>query len=106
VATDLQGPEGIALRKCGNRLLVVERDTESLKEVHLKSGEVKTIATELGFHDYFPGFPPDYIPWTLTKIDVAVDNGTIYVTADEANVIYRIKTGDHNDDDDCDDNGD
>lgn len=86
VATGLALPEGITLRSGGNRLLVVEGATNSLKDIHLKSGKVKTIGKDLGFQQAVPGFPP-----TAFINDVEVGpNGTIYVNSDGANVIFKI----------------
>jgi sugar lactone lactonase YvrE len=93
VASGLVGPEGLALRSGGNRLLVVEGGTGSLKEVHLKSGKVKTIATGLEFQAPVPDFIPTH--WLN---DVEVDaKGGIYVNADRANVIFKFD-GDEDED--------
>ena len=90
VASGLAAPEGIALRSGGNRLLVVEGGTGSLKEVHLKSGKVKTIATGLDFQTPVPDFIPTH--WLN---DVEVDaKGAIYVNADRANVIFKFDDDD------------
>lgn len=94
VATGLAIPEGIALRPGGNRLLVVEGLTNSLKQIHLKSGKVKTIATNLGFQPTIPGFFP-----TAWFNDVEVDaNDVIYGNSDWANVIYKITDDEDGDD--------
>jgi glucose/arabinose dehydrogenase len=86
VATGLAGPEGIALRSGGNRLLVVEGATSSLKEIHLQSGTVKTIATDLGFQ-------PPFLPTLPLFNDVDVDStGAMYVNSDGDNVIYKIRS--------------
>jgi DNA-binding beta-propeller fold protein YncE len=88
VATGLAGPEGIALRSGGNNLLVVEGATSSLKEINLRSGVVKTIATDLGFQ-------PPFIPILPTHWfnDVDVDaTGAMYVNSDGDNVIYKIRS--------------
>jgi sugar lactone lactonase YvrE len=93
VASGLAAPEGIALRSGGNRLLVVEGGTGSLKDVHLKSGKVKTIATGLDFQAPVPDFIATH--WLN---DVEVDaKGAMYVNADRANVIFKF------DDDEDDD---
>jgi sugar lactone lactonase YvrE len=88
VASGLLGPEGIALRWGGNRLLVVEGDTNSLKEVHLVSGKVKTIATDLGFQPPVPGFTPTHF---FNDVDVDA-TGAMYVNADGANVIHKLRS--------------
>ena len=73
-------------RSGGNRLLVVEGATNSLKDIHLKSGKVKTIGRDLGFQQAVPGLPP-----TAFINDVEVGpNGTVYVNSDGANVIFQI----------------
>ena len=55
VAIGLNSPEGLALRSGGNRLLVVEGGTSTLKEIHLRSGKIKTIARDLGYRPGSPG---------------------------------------------------
>ena len=88
VATGLAGPEGIALRSDGNKLLVVEGATSSLKEIHLQSGKVKTIANELGFQ---PSVGPDLPAQWFNDVDIDAD-GAMYVNADGANVIYKLNS--------------
>ena len=88
VATDLAGPEGIALRSDGNKLLVVEGATSSLKEIHLQSGKVKTIANELGFQ---PSVGPDLPGQWFNDVDID-SAGAMYVNADGANVIYKFNS--------------
>jgi sugar lactone lactonase YvrE len=88
VATGLAGPEGIALRSGGNRLLVVEGATSSLKEIHLQSGTVKTIATDLGFQ---PPFLPTLPAHLFNDVDVD-STGAMYVNSDGDNVIYKIRS--------------
>lgn len=103
IATGLELPEGIALGPGDDCLLVVEAGTDSLLQVHLKSGNVKTIASKLGFYDPLPGFPP----FDLFLNNVTIDNtGAIYVNADEANVIYKFRIECEDDDDDDDDGDD
>jgi DNA-binding beta-propeller fold protein YncE len=88
VATDLAMPEGIALRSDGNRLVVVEGATSSLKEIHLQSGTVKTIAIGLGFQPPFiPTLPTHW--WNDVDVDATV---AMYVNSDGANVIYKIRS--------------
>jgi sugar lactone lactonase YvrE len=88
VATGFIRPEGIALRPGGNRLAVIEAGMDSLKEVHLKSGEIKTIASNLGFYDPLPGLPA----FDIYLNNVTIDNtGAMYINADEANVIYKMR---------------
>jgi sugar lactone lactonase YvrE len=86
VASGLVGPEGLALRSGGNRLLVVEGGTGSLKEVHLKSGKVKTLATGLEFQPPVPDFIPTH--W-LNDVEVDAEDA-VYVSADRDNVILKL----------------
>jgi len=88
VADGLAGPEGIALRSGGNRLLVVEGVTSSLKEINLRSGKVKTIAADLGFQ---PSVGPELPAQWFNDVDVD-SAGAMYVNADGANVIYKFKS--------------
>jgi sugar lactone lactonase YvrE len=88
IATGLANPEGMAVRCGGNRLVIVEAGTDSLKEVHLNSGEIRTIASNLGFYDPLPGMPP----FDVFLNNVTIDNtGAMYINADEANVIYKFR---------------
>jgi sugar lactone lactonase YvrE len=83
VATGFKAPEGIAFR--GDTLLVVDGGRETLEEVDLLSGDVQTIATDLGFFPGIPGFEFGFAN------DVVVDDsGAIYVNADRVNVIYKF----------------
>jgi len=88
VASGLASPEGIALRSGGNHLLVVEGATSSLKEINLRSGKVKTIATELGFQ---PAVIPDLPAHWFNDVDVDCE-GAMYVNSDGANVIYKLNS--------------
>jgi sugar lactone lactonase YvrE len=85
IATGLQGPEGIAVMS-HNRLAVVEVGTGSLKEIDLRSGRIKTIASDLGFVQIQPE-----LFLALWFNGVAIDRqGDLYVNGDAANVIYKI----------------
>lgn len=87
VATSLSFPEGLAVDLDGN-LLVVESGAGCLSRIDLATGQVSIIATdlELGLVGT-PGMPP-----TAVFNGVAVGpSGTIYVTGDVANVIYRFR---------------
>lgn len=88
VPSGLASPEGIALRSGGNNLLVVEGATSSLKEINLRSGKVKTIATGLGFQPaIIPALPAHWFN------DVDIDSkGAMYVNSDGANVIYKLRS--------------
>jgi len=78
----LDSPEGIDIK--GNRMYVVEGGSETLTSIHMKSGERKTIATELGLQGPFI-FPYGF----LNNVTVA-GNNDIYVNADGRNVIYEF----------------
>lgn len=88
VADGLAGPEGIALRAGGNKLLVVEGATSSLKEIHLRSGKVKTIAAELGFQ---PSVGPELPAQWFNDVDID-STDAMYVNSDGANVIYKLRS--------------
>ncbi len=87
VASGLKFPEGLALMPDGDALLVVEAGTGSVLSVDLASGEVTTLASELGLGaPGVEGMPPT---WGFNGIAVAHD-GTIFVTGDVSKVLYRI----------------
>jgi outer membrane protein assembly factor BamB len=86
IAAGLQGPEGIAVLS-RQSLVVVEVGTESVKEINLRNGKMKTIATDLGFVQ-FPQFPGFLALW-FNGIDHD-RRGNLYVNGDAANVIYKI----------------
>jgi sugar lactone lactonase YvrE len=87
VAENLSSPEGIAYRR--GKLLVVEAGANRLSSIHPSTGRVRTIATELGLgREGVSTAPPTFI-----FNGVAVDSSpqaVIYVTAEIANVVYRI----------------
>lgn len=89
VATNLSFPEGLAVDTDGN-LLVVETGTGSLLKIDLKTRETSIIAKylEVGA-ETIPGLPPTFI---FNGVAVS-PSGTIYVTGDKSNVIYRITEG-------------
>jgi sugar lactone lactonase YvrE len=88
VASGFLLPEGLALRSGGNNLLVVDGAAQTLVEVNLRSGNVKTIATELGFQAPIPGVSP--AGW-FNDVDVDAD-GAMYVNGDRANVIHKLRS--------------
>jgi ketosteroid isomerase-like protein len=86
IAAGLQAPEGIAVDHDGT-ILVVEAGAGRLSRVNVETGRTSLVADDLdlGFHA-----PPNTPPTWLFN-DVAVGpSGSIYVTADVANVVYRI----------------
>ncbi|MDJ0849826.1 MAG: hypothetical protein QNK04_15765 [Myxococcota bacterium] len=88
VASGFLLPEGLALRRGGKRLLVVDGGAQTLVEVDLRSGSMETLASDLGFQTPIPGVLP--FGWFN---DVEVDTtGAIYVNADRANVIHKLRT--------------
>ena len=86
VASDLARPEGIAFTPTG-RLLVAETGAGRLTAVDTESGERQTIAEglEIGAEG-MAGLPETFL---FTGVAVAGD-GTIYVSGDRANLVYRI----------------
>lgn len=86
VASGLAAPEGLAVTGDG-RLLVVESGARRLSAIDLATGRVTPLVEELALGaPGWPGLPP-----TATFNGVAVDTaGTIYVTGDIDNVLYRI----------------
>lgn len=84
IATGLQAPEGIAVMGHHN-LAVVEVGTGRVKEINLRNGKMKTIATDLGFVQS----PPGLVALWFNGVDL--DRwGNLYVNGDAANVIYKI----------------
>ncbi|MEZ5335280.1 MAG: hypothetical protein R2741_08610 [Methanolobus sp.] len=87
IASNLSYPEGMAVDTDGN-LLVVETGTGTLSKIDIETGEISTIADNLEVGaPMVPGMVPTYI---LSGVDVS-SSGTIYVTGDVSNVLYRIK---------------
>lgn len=89
IAKGLYRPEGIVLAPDG-RLLVAETGTDRLLAIDLATGAQSTIAKDLGFS---PIYPEGMIPWGMMSGIAVSPSGMIYVTADEANVVYRIEPG-------------
>jgi sugar lactone lactonase YvrE len=87
VATNLSFPEGLAVDVDGN-LLVVETGTGTLSMIDLDTGEVNTLVENLEVGaETIPGMTPNYI---FSGVAVS-PSGTIYVTGDKTNVLYRIQ---------------
>src|SRR5215510_11882753 len=96
VATGLSGPEGLAVEGRG-RLLVVESSAGRLSRIDLATGEVSTVAEGLGFQ---PSISPNAPPtWNFNGVAVG-RSGTIYVTGDAPNVLYRFRPDKNEHDDD------
>lgn len=90
IATGFAAPEGIVLLPGGEKILLVDAGKQTLEEVDIATGEIKTIAIDLGF---FPGIPG--LEFGFGN-DVAIDgDGAIYVNGDRANVIYKFVKGEN-----------
>lgn len=83
-ATGLQGPEGIVVMG-RHKLAVVEVGSGSVQEINLRNGNIRTIATGLGFTPS----PPGLVAFWFNGVDLD-RRGDLYVNGDAANVIYRI----------------
>ncbi len=81
VYSGLAAPEGIDIRH--NTMFIVEAGSQSLTSINMRTGERKTIATDLGLQ--LPTLFP--IGWFN---NVVVSGNDIYVNADRANVIYEF----------------
>lgn len=87
VASDLNHPEGIAVDKNGN-LLVVESGAQRLSRIDMQTFEVTAVKEDLDLG--FEAFP--YTPPTYSFNGVAVGGkGAIYVTGDAGRLLYRFK---------------
>ncbi len=87
VATNFQGPEGIAASDEGV-LYVVEAGAGRLSRVDVATGEVSPVADDLALGaPGVSGMPPT---WILNGVAIG-PSGTIYVSGDVENVIYRIQ---------------
>jgi DNA-binding beta-propeller fold protein YncE len=84
IAKDLASPEGLVVTPDGN-LLVVEAKAGRLSSIDLGTGNVSTIAEELEL-----GWKSDHPTWLFNGVAVG-QSGTIYVTGDITNVLYRIE---------------
>jgi sugar lactone lactonase YvrE len=89
IAQGLYRPEGMAIAPDG-RLLVTETGTGRLLSIDLKTGATSIMTENLGFS---PIYPEGMIPWGMMSSIAVSPSGTIFVTADEANVVYRIEPG-------------
>ena len=87
IAQNLDAPEGMAFSADG-KLLVVEAGAKRLSAIDLSSGQKEIIANDLqlGLEGMGPLVPSSYI-----FNDVVVDaTGSIYVSGDMDNVVYRF----------------
>ncbi|HET7357914.1 MAG TPA: hypothetical protein VFJ09_14690 [Nocardioidaceae bacterium] len=86
VAEGLRAPEGMAVDRDGS-LLVVEAGAGRVSRIDPATGHVTTVAggLQLGLQGS-SGAPPT---WALSSVVVA-KNGTLFVTGDVADVIYRL----------------
>ena len=86
VAQGLHGPEGMAVDVDGS-LLVVESGTGQLSRVQPMTGDVSPVAT--GLETGLPGSAAAPPTWALSSVAVG-QHGTIFVTGDRGNVVYRL----------------
>ncbi len=87
VATGLALPEGLAFTPWGT-LVVAEAAAGRLTELDLAANQRRTVAEQLPIGlSAGPGLPPPYVP---TGVAVGAD-GSIYLSADRNNAIYRIR---------------
>ena len=87
VATGLAMPEGLAFTPWGS-LVVAEAAAGRLTELDLAANQRRSIAEGLPIGlSAGPGMPPPYVP---TGVAVGAD-GSIYLSADRNNAIYRIR---------------
>ena len=87
VATNLQGPEGLAATEDG-MLYVVEAGVGRLSRVDATTGEVSLVADDLALGA--PGTSGTLPTWIFNGVAIG-PAGHIYVTADVESKIYRIE---------------
>lgn len=87
VASGLMLPEGVAQTPWGS-LIVAETAARRLVEIDPSNGSRRTVADNLPIGlEAGPGMPPPYV---VTGLSVGPD-GSIYMSADRNNAIYRIR---------------
>lgn len=87
IADKLALPEGLAFTPWGS-IIVAEAAARRLTEIDLNTGTQRTVATDLPIGlEAGPGLPPPYVP---TGVAVGAD-GTVYVSADRNNAIYKVR---------------
>ena len=90
IASGLDKPEGIAIGGDG-RLLVAETGTQSVVAVDIATGVRETIATDIPMGlGVTPQFPPMGVPTGV----VAASDGSLFVSADQTDSIWRITKDD------------
>jgi sugar lactone lactonase YvrE len=85
VASELAGPEGIAIDESGT-LFVVEADAGRLTRIDPETGTKATVADDLELHVTSQRGSPS----TMIFNGLAVRDGRIFVTSDKASLVYRI----------------
>lgn len=87
VADGLALPEGLAQTPWGS-FIVAESAAQRLVEINPADGSRRTVADQLPIGMAGgPGMPPPYV---VTGVAVGLD-GTVYMTADRNNALYRIR---------------
>jgi len=86
VASGLRMPEGVAVLPDG-KLAVVETGTRQLLKIDPATGAITPLVINLAAG--FPAYPGGLPPYLITGVAVS-DSGTIYVTGDLENVLYKI----------------
>ena len=87
IADKLALPEGLAFTPWGS-IVVAEAAARRLTEIDLATGARRTVAENLPIGlEAGPGLPPPYV---ATGVAVGAD-GTVYVSADRNNAIYKIR---------------
>ena len=87
VAIGLSAPEGIALAPDGS-LLVVETGRRQLVRIPVGSAQAEAVVRGLAVG--LEGPPTTPATWVFSDV-VSDDDGTIFVTGDRENVVYRIR---------------
>jgi len=89
VASGLDKPEGIAIGGLG-RILVSETGTQSVVAIYLATGTRETMASGIPMGlGMTPQFPPMGVPTGV----VAASDGSLFVSADTTDSIWRITKG-------------
>ena len=86
LATDLAGPEGLAVD--GSRLLVVEEGHDQVSAIDLATGAVTPVIERL---DLGSRVIPTALPHGIFNGVTVGSDGTIYVSDDGANAVYEFK---------------